>query len=185
MATIKVGFACHVTEVLSHRYTAPNQPAILPYAITPDNLVVLCRAKVKATLTELTKIVEALPGANSETESQLPYMGLFFSDPLDVSAQFAVNSQASTYQVEHVYVAKTVQDSATDTTQALRARLDILETAYYADPKLGGLVTLTSTVDTPANKANTYAQAFATDGQLLSVMVLTMQFTLVKDIPHA
>ena len=148
--------------------------------ITADNLIEACRLLVEATLTEIKKIPEALDQSPALTTGKLPFLVMQADEPSDADG-YQVRSVAQKINIDFIYVRSTATDG-TDTTQDIRERLATLESAFYSNFHLSGLVTNLETIAVPAQKSNTYEQYFKTKGAAVDIMVLTLAFTLVRDV---
>ena len=149
---------------------------------TPENLIEACRILAKATLPELVMIPETLEQSPILASGKLPFMVLVAGDPADVSGNWQVRAVGQQIDIDFVYVSKSPDDGATDGAQALRARLNILQNAFYANYHLNGLVAQLRTASVSANKQNEYEQYFQSNGQPVTVMVLRLSFVQVKAI---
>jgi len=194
MPTGKGGSEAGVIEVVTYAPT-PFQllftsPAVVPANLvpTPDNLIAACRAKVYATLNEIKLIPESLDdtpilGSDMTGAAKLPFVVMIADAPSDAPGTWQVRAVPADIGIDFVYVAQRAQDGTTDDAQALRARLNVLQAAFYADYHLGGIVTLLRTRTVPAQKSNAYGQFFATHVEPVAVMVLSLAFTLVAPLP--
>lgn len=152
------------------------------HLIGPDTFVAALRALCVATLPELTCEPEALSEGVLLTDLIPPYLVLNLDDGTDVSGEYAVFDEATAINVEFLYVGATLRTGATDTAQAIRARLNLLELAFLSDRTLGGLATRIEVAHTPANRGNQYQVQFQGAGEQITVLGLTMEFHLVSGL---
>ena len=160
--------------------TLPNLN--VPVVVIPGNLIEACRVLTQATLPELVMIPETLAQSPILSGGKLPFLVLVAEDPIDVSESWQIKAVAQQITIDFVYVTADLSDGSTDDAQRVRARLDVLQTAFYANYHLGNLVTQLKTPSVPANKQNEYEQYFQSKGQPVTVMALRLAFTQVKAI---
>lgn len=154
---------------------------------TFDNLVAAIRAVSKATLTEISTSSNRFPETINEAqdlaqEGTFPFLAIIVGAGVDISQEFAVFDVGQRVPVDLVYCVVTKRTGTNDSAQDLRARLGVLQSAFMADRRLGGVATTTTVKNVPEEKANQYEVQITGTGQALTCMVLSLEFTIVQSV---
>ncbi len=141
------------------------------------------RHTVKSTLAEVLETPETMSAApvGKQGGLALPICGIFARPPRP--AESVVNEVAQVIPVDFVYARQTLEDGVTDAAQAVRDRLGLLSAALLADYRQGGTCNNTDLVETPAEITNQYQQYFREQGESLTAMVVTLEFTVLEPLP--
>lgn len=154
-------------------------------AVDPNGLIPALRRQVASVYGATVSLIpEALPDAIIMRDIQLPTCIIVAGKPVDIDLIAAGNAQK--VPVDFVLIDK--ERAGIDNAQDLRGRLATLKSALLADyQQFAGTDTAasfdTQVIATPMERENEYQQHFSDNDQKVTVMVLSMEFS-VETLPY-
>ena len=156
-------------------------PASAPQSAQASGIIPAIRYHGKATIPNLTKIVEGLPDEEVLQTLVEPFLVIVASKPAKIA--LAVQDQAYTVSIDIVYLTKVAAGS--DNPPLLRAALRVLEQSLVLDYQLFGNTSIPSCFDldiaaTPLDRVNEYNKMFASKGQSVEIAVSNLTVSYVE-----
>lgn len=135
---------------------------------------------------ELSTIPETLPEGDQFDKLELPY-GVILAHHPRMDTGWAVNDFAQWVSVDFIHVSKLTRDGSTDTTQSIRRSLANTINGMLSDyhQRADGTYQIVAQSElnaAPLDKQNIYQQYYAEAGQSVTVMIMTMDFCVIRSL---